>query len=464
MLQIRFIAVLGLAAVLGVSALNVRARGDDAADRPKNVPATREEVKEALDALKHRQPRLPLPPPTEEEQKAARERAAAGGGGGGGLGGGLVNNARMRALHLPEELKTNTGPRPQGNPRERDPNQLFDYAFSTELFWIVSRVNNCHYCLGHQEQKLLSAGLDDDRIAALDGDWGQFTPAEQAAFAFTRKLTYEPYLIGDDDIARLKAHYNDAQVFEIVSLVSRYNSTNRWTDSLGIPQEDHRNFKTPTVEKYRRFVTTVAPVDPSKPKGTSAPAAMAQRPPLESRGDVEAALAQCQKRTPRIPLADESAARALLPDDYPAGALPQWVRLMLDNAKAGAGSVASYRILAEKGRLNPKMRAQMAWVAARHDRAWYALGQARQRLRTLGQNDTEIFALDNPTEGFTPAEQQVFKFSRKLTVAPQLIVDSDIARLREHFSDSEVAEIVHRVTTAAYFDRLTESAGLQLEN
>lgn len=436
---------------------------EDAANQPKNVPATREEVKEALNKLRDRQPRLPLPPPTEEELKAARERAAAGGGTGGGLGGGLVNNARMRALHLPEELKTNPGFRPQGNPRERDPNQVFDYAFSTELFWIVSRVNNCHYCLGHQEEKLLSAGLDDDRIAALDGDWGAFTPAEQAAFAFTRKLTFEPHLIGDADIARLKAHYNDAQVFEIVSLVSRYNSTNRWTDSLGIPQEAHRDFKTPTKEKYQRFVTTVAPVDPSKPRGTSAPAAMAQRPPLESRGQVEAAVARCRTRTPRLPLADEGAARALLKDEAPAGVLPQWVRLLLSNAKSGPAAVTNYRTVLEKGRLSPKMRAQIAWIAARHDRAWYALAQAQQRLRGLGQSDSEIFALDNSAEGFTPAEQQVFNFTRKLTVAPQLIVDSDIARLRDHFSDSEVAEIVHRVTTAAYFDRLTEAAGLQCE-
>lgn len=432
---------------------------EDAANQPKNVPVTREDVKEALDKLKFRKPRLPLPPPTEDEIKAARERA----GTGGGLGAGLVNNARMRALHLPEELRTNTGFRPQGNPRERDPNAIFDYGFSTELFWIVSRVNNCHYCLGHQEQKLLSAGMTDDRIAALDGDWSQFAPAEQAAFAFTRKLTFEPHLIGDEDIARLKAHYNDAQVFEIVSLVSRYNSTNRWTDSLGIPQEDHRTFKTPTSEKYRDFLTTVAPVDSSKPKGTSAPAGMAQRPSLESPAQVEAALESCRKRSPRLPLAEEGAARALLPEDWPAGPLPQWVRLMLSNPRAGTGSVTNYRTTAEKGRLAPKMRAQIAWIAARNDRAWYALGQARQRLQTLGLTKAEIFALDNPDEGFTPSEQQVFKFTRKLTVAPQLIVDSDIERLREHFSDSEVAELVHRITTAAFFDRLTEAAGLQLE-
>ncbi len=93
-----------LAVILVAVAPAVLLRAEDAADQPKNVPVTREEVKEALNKLRHRQPRLPLPAPTEEEIQAAKERAAAGGGTGGGLGGGLVNNARMRALLLPKEL------------------------------------------------------------------------------------------------------------------------------------------------------------------------------------------------------------------------------------------------------------------------------------------------------------------------------------------------------------------------
>lgn len=428
----------------------------DASNQPKNVPATREEIKDALNQLKYRKPRLPLPPPTEDELRAAKERGSAS-----GLGSGIINNARMRQLHLPEELKTNNPPRPQSNPRERDPNQIFDYAFSTELFWIVSRVNNCHYCLGHQEHKLLSAGLTDDRIAALDGDWALFTPAEQAAFAFTRKLTFEPHRIGDEDIAKLKAHYNDAQVFEIVSLVSRYNSTNRWTDSLGIPQEDHREFKTPTIEKYRDYVTTVAPINPGVTGG--APAKAAERPALESRSEVTAALQVCQKRTPRLPLAEDAAARTALTGDWAPGALPQWVRLLLSNPKSGASSVTNYRTLAEKGKLAPVMRARISWIAARYDRSWYALGDAARRLKALGVTEDEIFDLDTPSKGFKPAEQVVFEFTRKLTTEPQLITDADIEGLRKYYSDSEVAEIVHRVTTAAHFDRLTEAAGLQLE-
>ena len=70
-----------------------------------------------------------------------------------------------------------------------DPAMTLDYRFKTSLFWIASRANNCQYCLGHQESKLLSAGMTEDQIAALDSDWAEFSPAEQAAFVYARRLS-----------------------------------------------------------------------------------------------------------------------------------------------------------------------------------------------------------------------------------------------------------------------------------
>ena len=46
--------------------------------------------------------------------------------------------------------------------------------------------------------------------------------------------------------------------------------------------------------------------------------------------------------------------------------------------------------------------------------------------------------------------------------SPEDIFD-DIEGLRKHYPDQEVAEIVYHVTQAAFFDRLTEAAGLRLE-
>ncbi len=155
--------------------------------QPKPIPKTRPEMKAALEKLKSRTPRLPMPPVTEEEKERAAANATSS------LGGGIVNNARMRNLYLPEELRTG------GFSRQKDPVMTLDNTLAVELFWIASRVNNCHYCLGHQEVKLKSAGVSDDTLAALDCKWEQFTPRERAAFAFARKLTYEPQNINDSD-------------------------------------------------------------------------------------------------------------------------------------------------------------------------------------------------------------------------------------------------------------------------
>ena len=432
---------------LVVMAFGSRLPADEPSDQPKIVPVTRDDVKEALDQLKNRKPRFPRREPAEGE-RAARPRdgqgnaeggGRRGGGGRGGFGGG------------------------GGLSRGDDPVMSLDHAFATELFWIVSRVNNCHYCLGHQENKLLSSGLTDDQIAALDGDWERFTPAEQAAFAFTRKLTYEPHLIGDADIAALRQHFSELQALEIVYFVSRYNSMNRRTDGMGLAQQANRVFKTPTSDKYLSFKTTVAPVDPSRPAGGLAPAVMARRPDLESRSEVLARLVECRGRKPRFEMVDEARVREVYPD-WPEGKIPNYAKLLAQFPKTGAAAAVGQRRGEESGELAPLMRARIAWIAARHDRAWYVLGRAMAQLKALGATEDEIFALDSPDERFTPAELAAFRLTRKFATAPQLITDADVEAVRKHYGDTVGAEIVSRNTQAAFINRLTESAGLALEN
>lgn len=450
--SLKITLVLGLLVALATSAW-----ADDAAG-PKPIPVTRPEVKAALDALKNRKPRLPLPPPTEEE----KERANASPG-----GFGLVNNGRMRSLYLPESLRqARTGPGTQGR-RDRTPEENAQYAFDTELFWIVSRVNNCHYCLGHQEGKLLSAGLSDDRIAALDGDWAVFTPAERAAFAFAKKLTFEPHKIGDADLEALRKHYSTEKVLEILFLVARYNSTNRWTDSLGIPQEDHRELKTATNEKYQKFVSTVASFDAKRETGGSAPAVLAVRGPLHSASQTKEILAEAKTREARLPLADEEATKAALTEDLAkdlaGGKLPNYVRLAASLPKSGIGWAASHRKSELNGNVAPLLKAKIAFVAARQDRAWYALDHALARLGALGVSAEEAFALDAPGDKVPAGDRAALALAVKLTAAPQTIADADIEAVRKHFKDAEVAEIVYHITMAASFDRVTEAAALPLD-
>src|SRR5262249_50860526 len=162
---------------------------------------------------------------------------------------------------------------------------------------------------GHQEIKLTADGLTDDRLAALDADWSEFTAAERAAFELTRKLTYEPFALADADLDGLRKHYQDIQILEIIFTVANNNATNRWTVSLGTPRDrggaalrravgkargESRTSLPPPAARYKDRPSRVAAVRRGQPAG---PAVPAKRPPLEGRAEVEAALAACRSRT-----------------------------------------------------------------------------------------------------------------------------------------------------------------------
>jgi alkylhydroperoxidase family enzyme len=418
---------------------------------PPEVPATRTELKAVLEASKHNPPRLPSPPLSEADREAMARADWSG------ADWSIYNNGRMRKYYLPAELADLSGLRGD------DPAMTLGGRFQTMLFWIVSRANNCTYCMGHQESKLAAAGLVDDQIAELDGDWSSFPETDRAAFALARKLTHEPHRITDADIDTARRFYTDVQVLEIINAVGNFNAMNRWTGALRIPQEEHRVYLTPTAPRYSSLRSLVAPLASDGSGSAPACAAPSLRPPLESPTEVEAALSACRSRTPRLPLVAEDRARALLPPDWPAGALPQWVRLLATFPKAGATRIALHRAAEEKGTLDRRLRAEVAYIAARQDRAWYALGHARRRLESLGLSAAAIAALDGPGDALGPAERPALSLARKLTVDPALVTDADVAALRAHYPDREVAELIHQVSEAAYFDRVTEAGGLRLE-
>lgn len=411
---------------------------------PKPVPATRTEVKAAMEGHKTARPRIPFPP-GEGEGPFAK-----------------VNNGRFRAYYLPAEFRDfGLG----GRGATPDAAATLDNTFKTRLFWVVSRVNNCYYCLGHQEYKLSAAGLTDDEIAALDGDWDALTPNLRAAVLFTRQLTVAPHTVTPADVAALAKHFTPNQCSEIVLAVGGYNAMNRWTDGLNIPGEAGgdffakegkkvSSFTTPASPKYADFVSKVAAL-PEKCVKASAPAWPA-RPKLEDRAAVEAAWAAA--RTPLLPVAPDAKALGFETN------APNGAKLLAVFPGSMKGRAAGLKAGMEGGKLSPRLKAGVAWVAAREDRAWYALAVARDRLKATGMTDDQIFALDGDATVLPEKERRALAFARKLSAAPATVTDADVEALRKEFTDFEVAELVHHVCNAAFFDRVTETARLPLDH
>jgi alkylhydroperoxidase family enzyme len=289
--------------------------------------------------------------------------------------------------------------------------------------------------------------------------------------------------LNDNDINRLRPYYKDLQILEIVFSVAGNNAINRWKEALGLPQEKEasrflrrgaqplpkdrplpiKSFRTPTSEKYKSRTSLIAPVRPAGAAGEPARLAAVRRPPLETRAYVELAYAACRTRTPRLPLVDEATARALLPKEWSSEPLPQWVRLLANFPRDGKARILGLRAAEEKGDLKPLLKAQVAWISARHDRAWYALGLARQRLLDLGYSEDDLYKLDGSWNEYTPAERAAFSFARTLTVTPDLLTDNDVTQLRKHYCDRDVVQLLSYVTDRAFFNRVTEASGLQLE-
>ena len=445
------------------------------ADDPRPTPLTRPEMKRLLEDMKQRTPRIPLPPLTDAEKAELGDRADAG------------YEGRLRSVYMPGMGDSRGGrggaagrPQPGGGAGgalgfggqpgggNADPAMTLDYKFKTQLFWIVSRANNCQYCLGHQEGKLLNAGMTEDEIAALDGDWVGLSEKDRAAYAFARKFTLSPHTMTDADVAGLKRHFTEMQVLEMVLSMAGNNQINRWKEGAGVPQgrggmsgrrtadakaekpkEDKpHSYDTPTSDAYKAKVAAVT----DGATGIACPT-VCVRPPLEP---AEAGLTAARNRTPRLPLVDEAKAKEVVGD----GPAPQWVRLLANFPQAGKGRVLAQRTAEDKGDLSPLTKAQVSWVVARQDRAWYAAEEARKRLLGLGQTEADIAKLDGDWKDCTPADRARFVLAKNLAASPVVLTDADVAEAVKQIGPRDTVQLISYVTVRASFDRITEAAGL----
>jgi AhpD family alkylhydroperoxidase len=425
-----------LTLIVGIDRLALAETDAGHCDLPKPIPRTRPEMKQLLEALKSRKPRLPLPAtpaPTLGEHTATTTLPS------GQPRRSLVNNSRMRSHYLPESWHARTF--------RSDPNMTVDYALKTRLFWIVSRLNNCHYCLGHQEHKLLAAGMSEDEIAALDSRWAAFPASEQVAMEVARKLTIGPALVDDSDFERLRAHWNDQQIIEILHSVASNNATNRWTDALGIPQDlvfrDHPlSLDTATSPEFMTCESSVLASQPALP--ITRLELDTFRRELNEESFVP--------RTSRVPIQVTNAPER-----------PAWLAALAPFPETAESMKQQWEAVANVGQLSTQIKWELRWVVARELQAKYAMSVAWQALRAEGLSWDDLSALDEGQPAGEAGDAVARRFAKKLTLTPQQMTDADIAELQKHFTDQEVAETVYVVCQANWFARFTEALHLPLE-
>jgi uncharacterized peroxidase-related enzyme len=120
------------------------------------------------------------------------------------------------------------------DPANRTPARL-----RTLVGHMASRSAGCQYCVAHTGESAHRVSVDDGKIAAV-GEFetsSLFSEAERAALRFARNAAAVPNAVTDEDFAKLRAHYSDEEIVELVGVIAFYGFLNRWNDTLATELE-----------------------------------------------------------------------------------------------------------------------------------------------------------------------------------------------------------------------------------
>ena len=121
-----------------------------------------------------------------------------------------------------------------------DPSGCVDPGFKRLLAHFASRAAGCRYCEAHSLLAAGISGVPDDKIAAL---WeyrtsALYSAAERAALDFALAAGSVPNAVDDELMVRLKQHWSEDQIVELLAAVCLYGFLNRWNDSLATELEE----------------------------------------------------------------------------------------------------------------------------------------------------------------------------------------------------------------------------------
>ena len=105
----------------------------------------------------------------------------------------------------------------------------------------TSSLNVAEYCLGHNVDLGLEAGLTQEEVAAVQSDdyrsSALLDDAQKTAVRWAEAVTNFEARDDDELFARMREHFSDQQIVELTVLVGMWNWSNRLTEALHVVLE-----------------------------------------------------------------------------------------------------------------------------------------------------------------------------------------------------------------------------------
>jgi uncharacterized peroxidase-related enzyme len=97
----------------------------------------------------------------------------------------------------------------------------------------TSQVNRTPYCLASHTAICKRLGWSDAQLDALrNASSAGFTDAEKAAIHLAEVMTLDAHTYSDADFQRLRSHYSEGEVVELMAAIGLFNYFNRFNDLL----------------------------------------------------------------------------------------------------------------------------------------------------------------------------------------------------------------------------------------
>jgi alkylhydroperoxidase family enzyme len=121
-----------------------------------------------------------------------------------------------------------------------DPDGPVDLGFLRVVAHFASRAAGCQYCEAHSLIAAGIHGISDEKIADV---WDyqtspHYTDAERVALDFALAAGAVPNAVDAALMGRMKQHWSDEQIVQILGAISLYGFLNRWNDSMATDLED----------------------------------------------------------------------------------------------------------------------------------------------------------------------------------------------------------------------------------
>ena len=104
---------------------------------------------------------------------------------------------------------------------------------------VVSKVNECTYCVAHHAPRLVEQGLDPASVAAiLAPEVPGFDEVDSLVRDYAVAITEDARRMPAAMVERLKAHFTEEQIVELTLRTTLCGFFNRFNEALGIEMEE----------------------------------------------------------------------------------------------------------------------------------------------------------------------------------------------------------------------------------